>query len=588
MKLLGETGKLVAGVPIVARQLKLALACGFAAGISNVAWIAFIVWAIIPMLNNDVHPQQTLLGLGLSTLCLLISFVLRHQAEMRAHEGSFMLEETLRNQLVDHLSKLPLGAVQNLGSGRIRKIVQDDVKGLHIAVADAVPFIGISLSQPLAAILLLMTVQWRLACFALLLLPVSLICMGLMNREHQLQRNNYNQASEEINAGVIELVQGMAVMRTFDNGQAGWRRFTSTLHEFTVAVASWMAMSKMPWKINRIVGGSLPTAVIIILSGTGLIIMGQVSWAEWLLAMMVGTQAVKAIEPLMHLANYLNDASAAARRISDVLKQPVLIEPAISSFPDGYRLELKNVSFRYPGKSQWALKDVTLKLPQGTRCAIVGASGSGKSTLARLIPRFYDVSEGAIELGGEDIRGMQSFVLLQQMALVLQEPYLISGTLEDNLRMGKLNASSEEINNVIKAAGLDELINQLPEGLQTKVSEKGSSLSGGQRQRITFARALLSKAPLLILDEATSYLDAHNDNLIQETLSRLPLDCTVITIAHRLQTIINADIIVVMHQGQIVERGNHDRLLALNGHYTRLWQHAQQASNWTLNREETV
>lgn len=585
MRLLGEPGKLAAEIPAVARALRVAAGCASAAGALNVVSIALLAAAVVPLLHSPTLTSPTLLALAGSAAALLLGFTLRQQAEVRAHEASYRLEVALRERLIAHLARLPLGVVQGWGSGRVRKILQDDVKALHIAVADAVPFVGASLSQPLAALLLLACVQWRLALAALALLPVSIICMAMMTRDRPRQSARYNAASEAVNAGVIELVQGMAVMRTFDNGEAGWQRFTDRLHQFTGAVEAWMAASRIPWKINRVAGAALPAAGVILVAGCVLYGHAEITLGQWLLALAVGTLPVKALEPLMHLANYLNDAAAAASRIREVLAQPALPEPADPQPPQGHSLHLRDVSFCYPGQDVPALSGINLTLLPGTRCAIVGASGSGKSTLARLIPRFYDVTGGSIILGGCDIRQMRSNVLLGQMALVLQEPFLISGTLEENLRLARPDASDAALRAVMDACGVTEIIDALPDGLQTRVSERGSSLSGGQRQRITLARALLANAPLLIMDEATSYLDAHNDRLIQQALAKLAPDCTQIIIAHRLHSVVDADLIVVMEGGRVAEQGTHAGLLARNGRYARLWQHYQLARDWTLRRE---
>lgn len=585
MKLLGQPGRLVASVPKVARSLNLALLFGSVAGLLNVSGIALLAWAVTPLLSVPMLPPSSFIALTGSVLLLVLAFWLRLQAEARAHEASYQLEEALRERLVEHLSCLPLGVVQQWGSGRLRKILQEDVKALHIAVADAVPFIGASLSQPLAALLVLALVQWRLALVALLFLPISLVCMAMMARENPQQRSRYNEASESVNAGVIELVQGMAVMRTFDNGAAGWRRFNARLQQFTSAVETWMAGSKVPWKINRLAGAALPTAAVLMIAGFVLYQAGQVTLAQWLLALMLGTLPIKALEPLVHLANYLNDAGAASGRIEEVLREAVLPEPLHPQQPQGQALSLNKVSFHYPDQPQSSLSDVSFTLAAGTRCAIVGASGSGKSTLARLIPRFYDVTEGSITLGGCDIRQMRSDVLLKQMALVLQEPFLISGTLEENLRLAAPEASDAALQRVMAATGVSEIVSALPQGLNTQIGERGSSLSGGQRQRVSLARALLSNAPVLVMDEATSYLDAHNERHIQQALAQLAPDRIVITIAHRLQTVIDADVIVVMHKGRVAEQGRHADLLNQGGYYARLWQHYQLASQWTLKSE---
>ncbi|WP_462215850.1 ABC transporter transmembrane domain-containing protein [Klebsiella variicola] len=350
MRLPGESGKLVESVPEVARSLNIALVCGCAAGLLNVGGIALLTWAVTPLLVSLSLHQSMQWALVFSVAALLLAFFLRLKAEERAHEASYQLEETLRARLVEHLSRLPLGVVQGWGSGRLRKIIQDDVKALHVAVADAVPFIGASLSQPVAALILLSIVQWRMALVTVLTLPVSMVCMAAMAKDNPQRRARYHEASEAVNAGVIELVQGMAVMRTFDNGAAGWQRFCTRLQYFTTAVEAWMASSNMPWKINRIVGAALPVAVVLLVSGYAFFSTQQITLAQWLLALMVGTLPIKAFEPLVHLANYLNDADAASLRIGEVLAQPVLPEPALPQVPQGNRLHLNNVSFNYPGQ----------------------------------------------------------------------------------------------------------------------------------------------------------------------------------------------------------------------------------------------
>lgn len=586
MKLLGEVGDMLSYAPQAQRQLRLALWAGGAAGLCSVCGIASLAWSVVPLLHTARFTTASMWSLALSITALLLSFLLRQRADALAHSASYQLEVGLRRSMTAHLARLPLGMVQDLGAGRIKKIILDDIKGLHIAVADAVPFIGLSLSQPLAALLVLAAMQWRLALAALIMLPFSLICMRLMMRDHQEQRQRYNQANEDINAAVIELVQGMPVMRTFDNGQAGWNRYTVTLRNFTQAVADWMAASKRPWKTNRILGAELPTLLAIALSGVLMLWGGMIGLDQLLLALMIGSLPIQAIEPLMHLTNYLNDANAAARRIKQFMAQPPLQEPDNPQKPlNGTALTFDNVCFYYPNQAQPALHNISLTLPPGCHCAIVGASGSGKSTLARLIPRFYDVTSGAIRLGGTDIRDIASAQLLQQMALVLQEPFLIAGTLEQNLMLAKPDASPAQLQVAIRAAGVDEIVRRLPAGLQTQVGERGAALSGGQRQRITLARALLADAPILILDEATAFIDANNQRAIQQALNRLCQGKTVITIAHRLGGIVDADLILMMHRGEIVETGTHEQLLAQQGHYARLCQHYQQTQTWTLQRE---
>jgi ATP-binding cassette subfamily B protein len=511
-------------------------------------------------------------------------FGARCLAEHLAHEASYELEVVLRRRLADSLARMPLGEVQRLGAGRIKKIVQDDVKSLHNVVADALPFLGSGVAQPLAAVLVLGVVQWRLLLTVLLIVPVAFVCFSLLARDHGTQRERYNAANENVNAAVVEFVQGMPVVRTFDDGRASFGRFATAVEEFTEAVAAWMATTRASGLLHRLFIVPLPTLLIIAAGGVPMLDAGWISLTDLLLALLIGTMPIEAVSPLMHLTNHINEATAGAARVQDLLETPPLPEPADPRHPDGAAITFDSVTFRYPGRADTpALDGIDLHIPEGQVCALVGASGSGKSTLARLIPRFHDVESGAVRVGGVDVRDIASDVLLRQVALVFQEPFLVTGTVAENIRLARPDATDAEVRSAAEAAAAHDFITgELPDGYDTQVGERGARLSGGQRQRITIARAIISRAPVVILDEATAFTDPETEAAIQQAIARLTRGRTVLVIAHRLSTVTDADHIVVLDRGRVAEQGRHAELVAARGHYARLWAGHRQAATWGL------
>ncbi|EBK2664776.1 ABC transporter ATP-binding protein [Salmonella enterica subsp. enterica] len=589
MKGFEKIEELVSLSPKVKYQIRFGMYLGAVAGVLTVMGLSCCAFAVTEIINSSINTAFWI-WLIVGGIGLIFGYLARNRADLITHEASFDLEVTLRQHLADVLAKLPLGDVQILGAGRIKKIMHDDVKGLHAAVADASPFVGVGVSQPLAALLILLFVQWKLFLLVCLMFPFIWLCMTWMTRDHKEQRQRYNQANEQINAAVIEFVQGMPVVRTFDSERVAFRRFTQKVDAFTEALEKWIGSTKNASKANSIVISPLPTLLIIILCSPAMLSVGWISLRDLVLGLMVGTMPVQAIRPLMYLSNMLNDARAAAHRICDILAMTPLAEPVYPLNPVDGDIEFENVSFSYVTDSNTtqALKLINLKIPSKNFCAVVGASGSGKSTLARLIPRFWDVSAGMIRLGGTDIRNIDSRALLQQVAFVFQEPFLISGTIAENIRLARPDATDDEIIEAAHRACAHDFISALEQGYETEVGERGSRLSGGQRQRITLARALISHAKVVILDEPTAWVDPESEEAIQKAIDELSQERTIIIIAHRLTTITHADQIVVLEKGEVIGTGRHEELMISCGRYTKLWQSYQATHNWHLMQARKV
>lgn len=559
--------------------------------LSSITWIIAVLAAVAAVSELlQVEPERDRIWwLIIVALCgVLARFGLNRWSSRISHMASFQLEQVLRGQLVDHLATIPLGKVQQLGAGGVKKIIQDDVRQLHAAVADATPMAGFALSAPIFTTVVLFVIDWRLALVTLSVLPVLAGGMSLAMRDYPTQRQLYADSNERINAAVVEYVQGMQVVRVFDDGTVSSNRFAKRVDEFTKVLRNWQATSRAASTFSRIVASPLPSLLLITIAGTAFVIRDWTSVSDLAVFLILGTTLVDSFNPIMVITNFLQESRSAALRIREILDIESLPEPEDPASPADGAIELRSVTFSYGADGRdAALKDVNITIPTGSVCALVGPSGSGKSTVARLIPRFWDVDSGSILVGGVAVRQMQTTTLLRHVALVFQDPVLLHRSIRENISLGRPDASFEDIKNAARAAQAhDFIMADLPDGYNTVVGERGTDLSGGQRQRITIARAILSPAPIVILDEATAFADPENEAAIQAAVAELVRGRTLLVIAHRLSTIMTADQIVVLAEGQIAESGTHEQLLDHAGVYANLWEHHQKASAWGFGQDE--
>ena len=558
-----------------------AIALAVLSALTSLGSLLTVPFIAAALLSESPEPTRIWRWLAVAVGLVAIAFTSRALAFSASHLAAFKLEVIVRSALAEHLAQVPLGYVVTTGSGTIKKWVQDDVQSLHAFVADSTPLIGQAYTIPVVTLVAMFVADWRLGLVTLAVLPVGMIFVRLALRDYAEQRDAYDRANEQINGVIIEFVQGMQVVRTFDDGSSSFARFQRSLNDFTQKLRDWNAQTQLSGRLGTLLFEPLPTLLVVSAVGAGLMMQGTLTFPRLLVFLLLAPRLCGAFKPIFTLSYFINQANAGALRISAVLAEPALPQPAQPQRPHDASITCNHVTFCY-GDGRPALQDVSFTMPVGTVTALVGPSGAGKTTLARLIPRFWDVTDGAIQIGDVDVRQMTSETLMSWVSFVFQDTFLLHDTIRDNIKLGRPHATDEDVEAAARAAQAHEFILTLPHGYDTTVGERGARLSGRQRQRITIARAILQNNPIVVLDEATAFADPENASLIQAAIAALTQGKTLIVIAHRLPSIMNADQIAVLDQGRLVELGQHDDLIAANGLYARLWSRYQQAQNWEL------
>ncbi|MBN3209796.1 ABC transporter ATP-binding protein [Pectobacterium brasiliense] len=562
-------------------QIRLAMCLSGLSVLAGIAFLLFLAWSIQLLIVQPASwPLLTMVG---ALLCLCASYLLRLLAFNQSHYAAFRLENQIRSALAEQLARIPLGEVQRLGTGSLAKIVQDDVKALHLFVADSTPLYARAFVAPLCTGALLFWLDWRLALAALLVLVIGAGVLRLAMRNAGEMNQRYTHAREEVSTAVIEFVQAMPVVRTFDTGASTFGRYQQALENYLDVLTRWYQQAGFSARFSFAVLNPLPTLLVLCWVAYGFYHAGELDFSLWVAVLLLGNGMAEAVMPMMALNHMVAKTRLSISRIQDVLALSPLPEAESDALPADASVSFEQVSFRYDQHaSDWVLEDVSFQVPAGSVTALVGASGAGKTTVARLIHRFWDVTAGRILIGGVDIRQMRTATLMQQVSFVFQESFLFADSIANNIRLGLPEKSMEEVIAAATAAQAHDFIMALPQGYDTLAGERGQFLSGGQRQRIAIARALLHNRPILVLDEPTAFADPENEAALLAALGVLMQGKTVIMVAHRLSTIRDADQIVVFDRGRLSESGRHDVLLAAQGRYSELWRHYEQAQNWAL------
>lgn len=568
-----------------------ALLSSLAAIASFIPYIA-VYFMIREILN--VFPDLVQLDMGrimnygwLALAGIVANILLYFLAIFSSHIVAFGTLYDLKVLFADHITKIPLGYHLTIGSGRLRKIMDENIESVEGFIAHQFPDFVASITAPIVMVIILFVVDWRfgLASLAGIILAFIAEFIGFGSGAMKENMGKYQKASEEMNNASVEYVRGMSVVKAFNQTASSFKKLQEAISGYT----EWVLKFSLGWQNCMPAFTTIINNIYLILVPVGILIGSNTSnFKEFSMKFIFYLLFVPAIAGVLNKIMYISESfmqiDGNVARMDEILNIPEMPETANPQKPQGEDVVFDHVSFTYTGNNEEkALESVSFAAKQGQITAIVGPSGGGKSTIANLISRFWDVTDGKITIGGVDLRDMAQNDLMRQVSFVFQDIFLFKQSILDNIRMGNRNATEEQVIAAAKAAQCHEFISKLPEGYHTVVGTKGVHLSGGERQRIAIARAIIKDSPIIVLDEATAFSDPENEYLIQKAFEKLMQNKTVIIIAHRLSTIRNADKIIVMEKGQIVESGKHDDLVAAGGRYFQMWNHYTEAINWKLN-----
>jgi len=564
----GALARLLA--PIRTHLVICAILSALSAAAGIVPYIAVAEIARV-MLDDPAGADATIwswVGIGAAGAGLwLLLFV---QSSRVGHYADAAILHELRMRIVRHLGALPLGWFRASGSGAVKRAMTGDLEEMHEVIAHALGQLTGALTVMVVAAAYLAFVDVRMALIAFGVLGLMALFYRISMRSMTTHMNRLIAAEKRISAASVEYADGIQVVKTFGTGGRVLRRFDDAVDEYADAFAAWVAEVRYSSAASRLLGSEMAVLAVVTAAGLAFVATGSLTVADLVAFLVVAVGLPTSILPAVSASQGVRKGRMGATNIERLLSRSPLPEPERPQLPRGHGVEFDRVSFAYDGVTN-AVEDVSARCPAGQVTAIVGPSGAGKTTLASLLPRFYDVSEGAIRIGGVDVRSIPSAELLASMSLVFQDVALLRDSVAENIRIGRPGASDAEVRQAAVAAHIHDVIERLPDGYDTLLDAGGGGLSGGERQRLTIARAILSGAPIVVLDEATAALDPDSEAAVQDALATLAVGKTVIVIAHRLHTIAGADQILVFDSGRLVECGGHDALLARDGLYARMW-----------------
>ncbi|MEV6279144.1 ABC transporter ATP-binding protein [Nocardia sp. NPDC051832] len=553
------------------------IACGVLSALSAAAgMVPYIAAAeIARIMLDDPVGAAVWTWVAIGALGAALWLILLVQSSRVGHYADAAILHDLRVRIVRHLGALPLGWFRTSGSGRVTRAMTGDLEEMHEVIAHALGQLTGAVTVIVVAGSYLFWVDVPMTLVVLAVLALMGLSYRISMRSMTTHVNRLIAAEGRISAASIEYADGIQVVKAFGTGGQVLRRFDDAVHEYAAAFAAWVGEVRYSSAVTRFLGSEMAVLTAVTAAGVACIAHGTLTGAELVAFLVVSVGLPASIVPAVSGAQAVRKGRMGADNIERLLAQRPLPVPEQPRVPDGHGVEFDHVSFSYDGTTN-VIDDVSAVCAPGTVTAIVGPSGAGKTTLASLLPRFYDVSGGAIRIGGVDLREIGSADLLASLSLVFQDVALLRDSVAENIRIGRPGASDEEVRRAARAAQIHDVIEALPQGYRTPLDGGGGALSGGERQRLTIARAILSGAPIVVLDEATAALDPDSETAVQDALARLAVGKTVIVIAHRLHTIAGADQILVLDHGRLVEQGRHDQLRTRGGLYARMWA-AQEA-----------
>mgnify|MGYP002677627268 FL=1 len=552
------------------------------------AWIALVpfyyIWKIIREVLNaapEYSQVEHLSSYGWSAvLSALLSMVIYIGALMCSHIAAFRVQANMRSEMMHHIVTLPLGFMDSEGSGKIRKTVNECSAATEAYLAHQLPDQAGAYATPVGLLVLLLVFDWRLGLLSLIPVGLAFLIMGsMMGKKMEQKMKEYQNALEEMSSEAVEYVRGIPVVKTFGQSVFSFKRFRTSIEKYE----KWTIAYTEDLRIPMVAYTTIINAVFTILIAAAFFFTASNTFLLNLLFYIIITPIITVtLNKIMFSSENKMIVADALARVDGIMDRRPLEESGREEQPKDHSIIFERVSFRYEDAAKDALHQINLKIGEGEHVAFVGPSGGGKTTLASLIARFFDVTEGAVKIGGVDVRDIPSKELLEQVSFVFQDSKLLKMSIYDNVRMGKKDASREEVMEALKNAQCEDIIEKLPDGMDTIIGTKGTYVSGGEAQCLSIARAMLKNAPILILDEATAFADPDNETKVQEAFSRLSKGKTVVMIAHRLSSVTNADRIFVLKDGEIEESGTHESLEKANGLYAHMWEKYNQSVCWKV------
>ena len=540
----------------------------------------FFLYQIISPLTRGESVDMTfiLIRVVLVAVCEIVFSLSYVQGLEFSHISAYNTLKNLRVSLQGKLEKQPLGTIKELGTGRIKKVFTDDIDQIELLLAHAIPEGIANIAIPVIIIVLMFIVDWKLGLLSLVPLVVGMFAMSMMMKQGMSKMNAYYESAARMNNTIIEYVNGMEVVKVFNKDGDSYKKFGDVVRSYRDFTIAWY---KVCWPWMATYSSVLPCLVLLMLPfGSGMVLGGFISLDKLILVMCMSFAVGPSVLKALNFAGKFPQLDYKIAELEKMMDKPALKEGTSDFVGTNYDIEFKDIHFGY-GETE-VLHGVDLSLKQGSTTALVGESGSGKSTLAKLLVHYYDLNSGSITIGGQDITDMSLEELNNHVAFVSQEQFLFNTSLYENILIGRPDATKDEVMEAARRAQCEEFLNRFPDGIMTQAGDGGKQLSGGERQRISLARALLKDAPIIVLDEATAYMDPENEEKMNAALDEIVKDKTVLVIAHRLSTIKNADSICVMKDGLCIASDTHDRLLQTCSEYKKLWDASVSASTWKI------
>ena len=553
-------------------------------GLMPFVYIFFIIREIIEVAPNFSEAVNAAHNGTMVVLFAVLAILVNVGALMCSHLSAFRIAGNIRKTLMSHIAKLPLGFIGEMGSGKIRRIVNDSSSATETYLAHQLPDMAGAVATPLGLVVMLLLFDWRFGLACLIPVILGFASMFKMAGPKMAEdMKNYQNALGDMNNEAVEYVRGIPVVKTFGQTVHSFARFKDSIDRYYKFCISYCKQCRMPMLLYTVFVNSAFTflaALALILAG------GEPVSRSVLLSFIFYVIFTPAIATSMTKIMYLSEngmiVGDALDRVHSILDMKPLSDPIKPEHPQNNSVEFKNVSFKYNGAENNALNSISFTVAPGETVALVGPSGGGKTTAAGLVSRFWDVTDGEVNIGGVNVKNIRKTELTETVSYVFQDSRLMKNSILENVRLSKPNAAREEVENALHRAQCDDIIAKLPNGIDTVIGTKGVYLSGGEQQRIAIARVMLKNSPVIILDEATAFADPENEFLVQKAFEELSKNKTVIMIAHRLTTVRNADKIFVLKDGEIAECGTHDTLCASGGLYEKMWRDYQTSIGWKV------